>query len=61
MPMKEHLQSNIITKHLAGLASAEEERFIKEWLSKNPQHAVTYQVIRSRFMQVTANVNLASL
>jgi len=47
--------------HLAGLASAEEERFIKEWLSKNPQHAVTYQVIRSRFLQVTANVNLASL
>jgi hypothetical protein len=59
--MKEHLQSNIITKHLAGLTSAEEERFIKEWLNKNPQHAVTYQVIRSRFMQVTANVNLASL
>jgi hypothetical protein len=59
--MKEHLQSNIITKHLAGLTSAEEERFIKEWLSKNPQHSVTYQVIRTRFMQVTANVNLDTL
>jgi hypothetical protein len=59
--MKEHLQSNIITKHLAGLATAEEKRFIREWLNKNPQHAVTYQVIRQRFMQVTANLDLNTL
>ncbi|MEN9511892.1 MAG: hypothetical protein RLZZ370_1711, partial [Bacteroidota bacterium] len=56
--MKEHLQSNIITKHLAGWSTAEEERFIHEWLKKNPHHAATYQAIRQHYLRLMARQEL---
>jgi GrpB-like predicted nucleotidyltransferase (UPF0157 family) len=59
--MKEHLQSNIITKHLAGWSTAEEERFIRDWLRKHPRHAATYQAIREHYMQVVANHDVKAL
>jgi hypothetical protein len=61
MPMKEHLQSNIITKHLAGWSTAEEERFIHEWLKKNPHHAATYQAIRQHYLRLMARQELSAL
>ncbi len=61
MPMKEHLQSNIITKHLAGWSTAEEERFIHEWLKKNPHHAATYQAIRQHYLRVMAKQEMNTL
>ena len=59
--MKEHLQSNIITKHLAGWSTAEEERFIREWLKNNPHHAATYQAIRQHYLQVMARQEVKTL
>lgn len=52
--MKEQLESNLITKYVAGLMSREEMRSLEEWLRKNPQYNVTVAIIKQ---QVDALVN----
>jgi hypothetical protein len=44
--MKDQVNSNIITKHLAGLCSKEEEKFLKEWLKKDPRHHSFFSAIQ---------------
>lgn len=44
--MKDQIQSNIITKHLAGLCSQEEEKFLKQWLKEDPRHHQFFAAIQ---------------
>ena len=56
--MKEHLEANLLTKHLAGWCNEEEEAYLKKWLTQNPQHQMTLAVIRQQFAIATLNANL---
>lgn len=44
--MKDQIKSNIITKHLAGLCTKEEERFLKAWLKRDPRHHQFFSAIQ---------------
>lgn len=46
--MKEDLEANLLTKHLAGWCNEEEEAYLKKWLTQNPQHQMTLAVIRQQ-------------
>lgn len=55
--MKDQVKSNIITKHLAGLCNQEEEKFLKEWLKKDPRHHGFFNAIQFQ-MQFAAKPSL---
>lgn len=44
--MKDQIKSNIITKHLAGLCSKEEEQFLTQWLKSDPRHYSFFNAIQ---------------
>lgn len=46
--MKEHLESNLITKYAAGLMSSDEAKSMEDWLKKNPQFRMTVAMIKQR-------------
>lgn len=50
--MKEQLQANIITKHLAGWCNKQEEEFLKNWLKTNPSNQLFFGVIKQRLQEV---------
>lgn len=47
-PMKEHLESNLITKYAAGLMNSDETKNMEDWLKKNPQYMMTVAMIKQR-------------
>ena len=55
--MKDQIKSNIITKHLAGLCSKEEETFLNQWLKSDPRHHSFFNAIQ---FQVMSNNNKVS-
>jgi hypothetical protein len=46
MIMKDQIKCNIITKHLAGLCTKEEEKFLKQWLQADPRHSQFFSAIK---------------
>lgn len=46
--MKEHLESNLITKYAAGLMNHDEAKSMEDWLRKNPQYQLTVAMIKQR-------------
>lgn len=57
-PMKEQLESNILTKYAAGLMEAEELSKLEDWLKQNPQFRTTLALIQQNVMAMTMQMNL---
>ncbi len=51
MGMKEQLQANLFTKYLAGMCSAEEELFLKNWLKSNPANQLFLGFVQQNIPQ----------
>ncbi len=58
-PMKEQLESNILTKYAAGLMEAEELSKLEDWLKQNPQFRTTLALIQQNVMAMTMHMKLA--
>lgn len=58
-PMKEQLESNILTKYAAGLMEAEELSMLEDWLKQNPQFRTTLALIQQNVMAMTMQMKLA--
>ena len=49
--MKEDIQANLFTKYIAGLCTAEEETFLKNWLKNNPANQLFLGFVQQNFPQ----------
>jgi hypothetical protein len=58
-PMKEQLESNILTKYAAGLMEAEELSKLEDWLKQNPQFRTTLALIQQNVMAMTMQMKMA--
>ena len=58
--MKEQLESNILTKHAAGLMEAEELRKLEDWLKQNPQFRTTLALIQQNVRAMNMQVQFAT-
>ena len=58
-PMKEQLESNILTKYAAGLMEPEELSKLEDWLKQNPQFRTTLALIQQNVMAMTLQMNIA--
>jgi anti-sigma factor RsiW len=52
--MKEILESNLITKYVAGWSSPKEEKELKQWLKTNPQNALAFAFIKAQVQQIVS-------
>jgi hypothetical protein len=56
--MKDQLQCNLITKHIAGLCSKEEEKFLQNWLNQDPQNHQFFSAIQFQVAQLVPVGNM---
>lgn len=56
--MKDQIKCNIITKHLAGLSTKEEAKFLTKWLKENPRNHQFFSAIQFQLQVSSQNLVL---
>lgn len=57
--MKEILESNVITKYLAGFTTQKEEKELEKWLQKNPNNAMVMAFMQGQVNQMVSELRSA--
>ena len=57
--MKEILESNQITKYLAGFSSPKEQKELENWLKKNPNNAMVIAFMQGQVNRMVSQLQSA--
>jgi hypothetical protein len=57
--MKEILESNVITKYLAGFSTPKEEKELEVWLQNNPNNAMVIAFMQGQVNKMVSEIRTA--